>query len=80
MMQENEEVPAIEKLDPHEFDLDVEEQARLQAEGESEVERVSLPFFKINIIVKSMKYKALKYCGNTCILKSSISHGLSFSC
>ena len=40
-MKENEEVPEIEKLSHHEFDLDVEEQERLQAEGEAEVQRVS---------------------------------------
>ena len=41
MMKDNDVVPDIEKLDPHEFDLDVEEQLRLQAEGDAEVARVS---------------------------------------
>jgi hypothetical protein len=40
MMKKNEELPDIEKLGRHEFDLDVDEQARLQAEGDAEVERV----------------------------------------
>ena len=40
-MKDNEEVDEIERLNPHEFDLDVEEQARLQAEGDAEVQRVS---------------------------------------
>ncbi|KAK7108965.1 cilia- and flagella-associated protein 43-like isoform X2 [Littorina saxatilis] len=40
MMQNNEELPDIEKLGRHEFDLDIDEQSRLQAEGEAEVERV----------------------------------------
>ncbi|KAK7477084.1 hypothetical protein BaRGS_00031670, partial [Batillaria attramentaria] len=40
MMKANEELPEIEKLSRHEFDLDVDEQARLQAEGDAEVEKV----------------------------------------
>ncbi len=47
MMQENEGVTDIEKLNRYEFDLDVEEQARLQAEGEAEVSRVSAAVFFI---------------------------------
>ncbi len=45
MMQDNEGVTDIEKLNRYEFDLDVEEQARLQAEGEAEVSRVSAAVF-----------------------------------
>ena len=41
MMKANETVIDIEKLEHHDFDLDVEEQTRLQAEGEAEVARVS---------------------------------------
>ena len=41
MMKENEQVPDIEKLEHHDFDLDVEEQTRLQEEGDREVARVS---------------------------------------
>ncbi|XP_064000506.1 cilia- and flagella-associated protein 43 [Pogoniulus pusillus] len=40
MMHENEQVPDIEKLEQHEFNLDVEEQERLQAEADQEVARV----------------------------------------
>ncbi|XP_076460305.1 cilia- and flagella-associated protein 43-like [Babylonia areolata] len=40
MMKNNEELPDIEKLGRHEFDLDLDEQARLQVEGEQEIERV----------------------------------------
>ena len=40
MMKENENVPEIEKLTHHEFDLDIEEQRRLQAEGDAEVSRI----------------------------------------
>ena len=41
MMKDNELVPEIEKLEHHDFDLDVEEQTRLQEEGDAEVARVS---------------------------------------
>uniref|UniRef100_A0A8C3ILW8 Cilia- and flagella-associated protein 43 n=1 Tax=Chrysemys picta bellii TaxID=8478 RepID=A0A8C3ILW8_CHRPI len=40
MMYENEQVPDIERLDQQEFNLDIEEQERLQAESEQEVARV----------------------------------------
>ncbi|XP_027594489.1 cilia- and flagella-associated protein 43 isoform X6 [Pipra filicauda] len=39
MMYENEQVPDIEKLEHQEFNLDMEEQERLQAEAEQEVAR-----------------------------------------
>ena len=41
MMRENEDLPDIEKLGHQEFDLDIEEQNRLQAEGEAEVAKVT---------------------------------------
>ncbi|KAF4090507.1 hypothetical protein AMELA_G00052090 [Ameiurus melas] len=40
MMQENEKLPEMEKLEQLEFNLDMEEQQRLQAEGEQEVTKV----------------------------------------
>ncbi|KAL5017485.1 hypothetical protein ScPMuIL_007074 [Solemya velum] len=40
MMRKNENLPEIEKLGRHEFDLDIEEQNRLQAESEAEIQRV----------------------------------------
>ncbi|XP_033885994.1 cilia- and flagella-associated protein 43 isoform X1 [Acipenser ruthenus] len=40
MMRENESLPEIEKLEQQEFNLDVEEQNRLQVEGEQEVARI----------------------------------------
>ncbi|KAK3553990.1 hypothetical protein QTP70_019031 [Hemibagrus guttatus] len=40
MMQENEKLPDIEKLELMEFNLDVDEQQRLQAEGEQEIAKV----------------------------------------
>ena len=39
-MKDNEHVQDIEKLNHYEFDLDMEEQRRLQADGEADVERV----------------------------------------
>uniref|UniRef100_A0A8B9BQ22 Cilia- and flagella-associated protein 43 n=1 Tax=Anser brachyrhynchus TaxID=132585 RepID=A0A8B9BQ22_9AVES len=40
MLHENEQVPDIEKLEQQEFNLDTEEQERVQAEAEQEVARV----------------------------------------
>ena len=40
MLKKNETLPDIEKLGRHEFDLDIEEQNRLQAEADAEVQRV----------------------------------------
>ena len=40
MLRKNETLPEIEQLNRHEFDLDIEEQMRLQAEADQEVERV----------------------------------------
>jgi len=40
-MEANKQVPDIEKLQHNDFDLDVDEQTRLQALGDAEVSRVS---------------------------------------
>lgn len=40
MMRENENLPDIERLEQHEFNLDVEEQRRLEAMVDKEVTRV----------------------------------------
>ena len=40
MLKKNETLPEIEQLNRHEFDLDIEEQLKLQAEADLEVERV----------------------------------------
>lgn len=40
MLKQNEALPDIEKLGRHEFDLDIEEQNRLQQEADGEVQRV----------------------------------------
>lgn len=41
MMKTNEELPDIEQLGHHEFNLDTEEQQRLQEEGDMQVQQVS---------------------------------------
>lgn len=41
MMEENESLTDMEKLKQQEFNLDVQEQQRLQLEGEQEVTRVN---------------------------------------
>ena len=43
MLKKNETLPDIEQLNRHEFDLDIEEQLKLQAEADQEVERVRKP-------------------------------------
>ena len=40
MLKRNDTLPEIEQLNRHEFDLDIEEQQKLQAEADQEVERV----------------------------------------
>ncbi|KAG7463025.1 hypothetical protein MATL_G00190910 [Megalops atlanticus] len=40
MMRENETLPDMEKLEPQEFNLDIDQQKRLQAEGDEEVNKV----------------------------------------
>lgn len=42
MMEENEGLTDMEKLEQQEFNLDVQEQQRLQLEGEQEVTRVNM--------------------------------------
>lgn len=48
-MQENEKLPDMEKLEQLEFNLDVEEQQRLQAKGEQEVTKVT-PVYLLSFI------------------------------
>ena len=50
MMTSNEEVPDIEKLARHEFDLDIEDQKRLQKEGDAEVRGKSQTAFFISFL------------------------------
>ncbi len=46
MMQENESLPDMEKLEHQEFNLDVEEQQRMQLEGKQEVTRVNMAIYR----------------------------------
>ena len=50
MMRENNEVPDIEKLPRHEFDLDVEEQKRLQEQCDIEVQKVRLEILFFDLL------------------------------
>lgn len=49
-MEKNKTVPDIEKLQHNDFDLDVDEQNRLQGIGDAEVKRVSVLHYILNII------------------------------
>lgn len=42
MMRANEALPDLEKLGHHEFDLDIDEQVRLQNEGEALLQKVTV--------------------------------------
>lgn len=48
MMRENENLPDIERLEQQEFNLDVEEQKRLEAMVEQEVTRVMHTYTNMN--------------------------------
>jgi hypothetical protein len=53
MLKDNEEVADVEKLSHHEFDLDMEEQTRLQAEEDTEVSKVSALVFSVHLAFSS---------------------------
>ena len=57
MLQDNEDLPQIEKLARHEFDLDTEEQRRLQAQCELEVTKVCLS----HIYLKEYLHNGVNY-------------------
>ncbi|KTG31662.1 hypothetical protein cypCar_00003623, partial [Cyprinus carpio] len=59
MMEENESLPDMEKLEHQEFNLDVEEQQRLQLEGKHEVTRVRKEI-EMEILAKCYKRETLK--------------------
>lgn len=46
MMEENKSLSDMEKLEQQEFNLDVEEQQRLQLEGKQEVTRVNMTVYR----------------------------------
>ena len=62
MMSENETVADIERLGHHEFDLDIEEQQRLQKEGDAEVARVSLSPSIFIFIHQNSYCRSYLYC------------------
>ena len=51
-MEKNKTVPDIEKLQHHDFDLDVDEQQRLQAIGDAEVNRVGISLYHVVAVTK----------------------------
>ena len=69
MMIENEELPAIEQLSRHEFDLDIDEQQRLQAEGEAEVERVREEIEFDNLAKRYLKEMIKRECWDNMSVK-----------
>ncbi|KAK2896717.1 hypothetical protein Q8A67_011205 [Cirrhinus molitorella] len=66
VMEENESLPDMEKLEHQEFNLDVEEQQRLQLEGEQEVTRVR----------KEIEMENLAKCYQREILKKECWHSM----
>ncbi|KAF5901569.1 cilia- and flagella-associated protein 43, partial [Clarias magur] len=59
MMQENEKLPDMEKLEQLEFNLDLEEQQRLQGEGEQDVIRVRKEI-ELENLAKCYQYNIIK--------------------
>ena len=55
-MRENEALPEMERLEQQEFNLDVMERKRLQAEGEQEVQRVNTPHIHTHVHANRLKY------------------------
>lgn len=64
MLKQNETLPDIEKLGRHEFDLDIEEQNRLQAEADAEVNRVSGQIIKSYLSIYRSIYRSCFFGGN----------------
>lgn len=64
MLKQNETLPDIEKLGRHEFDLDIEEQNRLQAEADAEVNRVSGQNIKSYLSIYRSIYRSCFFGGN----------------
>uniref|UniRef100_A0A674IBA8 Cilia- and flagella-associated protein 43 n=1 Tax=Terrapene triunguis TaxID=2587831 RepID=A0A674IBA8_9SAUR len=69
MMYENEQVPDIERLDQQEFNLDIEEQERLQAESEQEVARVRKEIEMENLAKCYLRDIIKKECWNSMSIK-----------
>ncbi|KAM3925380.1 cilia- and flagella-associated protein 43 [Leptodactylus fuscus] len=69
MMRENESLPDIEKLDQQEFNLDTEEQERLRAESEREVERVRREIELENLSKQYLREIIKKECWDSMSVK-----------
>ncbi|KAM4675995.1 cilia- and flagella-associated protein 43 [Discoglossus pictus] len=69
MMRENESLPDIEKLDQQEFNLDTEEQERLQAESEKEVLRVRKEIELENLSKQYLREIIKKECWDSMAVK-----------
>ncbi|XP_010078588.1 PREDICTED: WD repeat-containing protein 96, partial [Pterocles gutturalis] len=69
MMHENEQVPDIEKLELQEFNLDVEEQERAQAQAEQEVARVRKEIEMENLANRYLQDVIKNECWNAMCVK-----------
>ncbi|XP_064629915.1 cilia- and flagella-associated protein 43-like isoform X2 [Lineus longissimus] len=69
MMRENDIVPDIEKLGRHEFDLDLEEQGRLQADGQAEVQRIREEIELDNLAKMYLRELIKKECWDEMVVK-----------
>ncbi|XP_043911887.1 cilia- and flagella-associated protein 43 [Protopterus annectens] len=69
MIRENESLPDMEKLDQQEFDLDVEEQERLQTEGQEEVAKVRKEIELENLIQRYLRDVIKQECWDSMAVK-----------
>ncbi|KAL2083728.1 hypothetical protein ACEWY4_021501 [Coilia grayii] len=69
MMRENEGLPEMERLEQQEFNLDVAEKKRLQAEGEQEVQRVRSEIEMENLAKSYLREVLKKECWDSMKVK-----------
>lgn len=69
MLKTNETLPEIERLNRHEFDLDIEEQMRLQAEADQEVERVREEIEFENLAKMYLREMIKRECWDAMVVK-----------
>ncbi|KAL4232016.1 Cilia- and flagella-associated protein 43 [Mactra antiquata] len=69
MLKNNATLPEIEQLDRHEFDLDIEEQLRLQAEADQEVERVREEIEFENLAKMYLREMIKRECWDNMVVK-----------
>ncbi|KAJ1140683.1 hypothetical protein NDU88_007031 [Pleurodeles waltl] len=69
MMRENESLPDTEKLDQQEFNMDLEEQERLQAESQQEVARVRKEIELDNLAKRYLRDIIKKECWDSMAVK-----------